>query len=144
MGIRLGLMHGAGDASCDSFYSRAGRVFMRGHLSVTVAVLIAIPAWPQQNPPNLADKSIEELMDIQVTSVSKTEEKLSQTASAVFVITQEDIRNSGATNIPDLLRMVPGLDVAQIDASTWAISARGFNLQFANKLLVLIRSEEHT
>lgn len=54
------------------------------------------------------------------------------------MITQEDIRRSGATDIPDLLRMVPGLDVAQINANTWAISARGFNLQFANKLLVLV------
>jgi iron complex outermembrane recepter protein len=68
----------------------------------------------------------------------KKEQKLSRTPAAVFVITQEDIRRSGATNIPDLLRMVPGLDVAQINANTWAISARGFNLQFANKLLVLV------
>ncbi len=77
-------------------------------------------------------------MDMEVTSASKKEQKLSQVAAAIFVITQEDIRSSGALNIPDLLRMVPGLDVAQINASTWAISARGFNLQFANKLLVLI------
>jgi iron complex outermembrane recepter protein len=54
------------------------------------------------------------------------------------VITQEDIHRSGATNIPDLLRIVPGLDVAQINVNTWAISARGFNLQFGNKLLVLV------
>ena len=77
-------------------------------------------------------------MNVQVTSVSKTEQKISQVAAAIFVITQEDIRRSGATNIPDLLRMVPGLDVAQINGNTWAISSRGFNLQFANKLLVLI------
>lgn len=77
-------------------------------------------------------------MNIEVTSVSKTEQKLSQAAAAIFVITQEDIRRSGATNIPDLLRMVPGLDVSQINANDWAISARGFNQQFSNKLLVLI------
>jgi iron complex outermembrane receptor protein len=59
-------------------------------------------------------------------------------AAAIFVITQEDIRSSSALNIPDLLRMVPGLDVARINANTWAISSRGFTLQFANKLLVLI------
>jgi iron complex outermembrane receptor protein len=87
---------------------------------------------------NLAQASLEDLLNIQVTSVSKKEQKLSRTPAAVFVITQEDIRRSGATNIPDLLRMVPGLDVAQINANTWAISARGFNLQFANKLLVLV------
>ena len=63
---------------------------------------------------------------------------MSQVAAAIFVITQQDIGRSGATNIPDLLRMVPGLDVAQINSNTWAISARGFNLQFENKLLVLI------
>jgi len=82
--------------------------------------------------------SIEDLMNVKVTSVSRTEQKLSRTASAVFVITQGDIARSGATNIPDLLRMVPGLDVAQIDGSTWAISARGFNQQSSDKLLVLI------
>src|SRR5260370_16404692 len=77
-------------------------------------------------------------MDMEVTSVSKREQKLSQVAAAIFVITQEDIRHSGATNIPDLLRMVPGLNVAQINSNNWAISARGFNFQFARKLLVLI------
>ena len=82
--------------------------------------------------------SIEDLMNIEVTSVSKKEQKLSQAAAAIFVITQEDILRSGATNIPDLLRIVPGLDVSQINANNWAISARGFNHQFENKLLVLI------
>src|SRR4029077_18508891 len=92
------------------------------------------------SPPqkDLASTSIEDLMNIEVTSVSKKEQKLSNVAAAIFVITQEDIRRTGATNIPDLLRMVPGLDVAQINKNTWTISARGFNLQFANKLLVLI------
>lgn len=61
-------------------------------------------------------------MNVQVTSVSKREQKLSQMAAAVFVITSDDIRRSGATNIPDLLRMVPGLDVAQINSNTWAIN----------------------
>ncbi len=75
---------------------------------------------------------------MEVTSVSKKPEKLSDSAAAIFVITQEDIRRSGATHIPDLLRMVPGLQVAQADANKWAISSRGFNRLFANKLLVLI------
>ena len=99
----------------------------------------AVPVWPQQRPgSNLAQASLEDLLNIQVTSVSKKQQTLSRAAAAVFIITQEDIRRSGATNIPDLLRMVPGLDVAEINANTWAISARGFNLQFANKLLVLV------
>ena len=113
-------------------------VLKRGIVGLPVAVLLAIPAWPQQKVADLSEKSIEDLMNIEVTSVSKKEQKMSQVAAAIFVITQEDIRRSGATNIPDLLRMVPGLDVAQVDSNTWAISARGFNLQFASKLLVLI------
>jgi CheY-like chemotaxis protein len=67
---------------------------------------------------------------------AKKEQKLSRTAAAVFVITQEDIERSGATNIPDLLRMVPGLQVAQINGDNWAITARGFDGQYSNKLLV--------
>src|ERR1700723_1390430 len=105
---------------------------------IAACAIFAAPAWPQQQTPDLADRSLEDLMNIEVTSVSKKEQKLSRTASAVFVITQEDIRRSGATNIPDLLWMVPGLDVAQINTNTWAISARGFNGQFSNKLLVMI------
>jgi iron complex outermembrane receptor protein len=77
-------------------------------------------------------------MNIEVTSVSRKEEKLSKTAAAVYVINQDDIRRSGATNIPDLLRMAPGVDVAQIDANAWAISIRGFNNRLANDVLVLI------
>jgi iron complex outermembrane receptor protein len=108
--------------------------------SLLAGLCLAVPAWPQisSNPADLSGKSIQDLMNIEVTSVSKKAQKLSQVAAAIFVITQEDILRSGATNIPDLLRMVPGLDVAQMNANTWAISARGFNLQFADKLLVLI------
>ena len=98
------------------------------------------PASAQQisSAADLSNKSLEDLMSIEVTSVSKKEQKLSQVAAAIFVITQEDIRRSGATNIPDLLRMVPGLDVAQINSNIWAISARGFNREFSNKLLVML------
>jgi len=77
-------------------------------------------------------------MNIEVTSASRKEQKLSNTAAAVYVINQESIRRSGATNIPDLLRMAPGVDVAQIDANTWAISVRGFNDRYANKVLVMV------
>jgi outer membrane receptor protein involved in Fe transport len=96
------------------------------------------------SPRDLAQVSLENLMNVEVTSVSKKEQKLSQVAAAIFVIAQEDIRQSGASNILDLRRMVPGLNVAQINANTWAISARGFNLQFNNKLLVLIASRACT
>jgi iron complex outermembrane receptor protein len=77
-------------------------------------------------------------MNVDVTSASRKEQKISRVPAAIFVITQEEIRRSGATNIPDLLRMVPGLEVAQVTSSVWAISARGFNSQYSNKLLVLI------
>ncbi len=92
----------------------------------------------QQAPADLGSKSIEDLMNIEVTSVSRKEEKLFQTAAAIYVITQEDIRRSGLTSLPEVLRLAPGLDVARIDGSKWAVSARGFNGRFANKLLVLI------
>lgn len=100
--------------------------------------LLASPSRGDQPQMGLANQSLQDLMNIQVTSVSKTEQKLSQAASAVFVITQEDIARSGARNIPDLLRMVPGVDVAQINANNWAISVRGFNKLFSNSLLVLV------
>jgi len=79
-------------------------------------------------------------MNIEVTSASKTEQKLSRVAAAMFVITQEDIRRSGMTSVAEVLRMVPGLDVAQINANNWAISGRGFNERFADTMLVLIDS----
>jgi iron complex outermembrane receptor protein len=106
---------------------------------IQVAVLAALPGLAQQPPsPDLSQASLEDLMNIQVTSVSKKEQKLSKTGAAIFVITQEDIRRSGATNIPDLLRLAPGVDVARVDANRWAISIRGFNDQHADKVLVLI------
>jgi iron complex outermembrane recepter protein len=91
-----------------------------------------------QNLPDVTAMSVEDLMNVQVTSVSKRSQKLADAAAAIFVITQEDIRRSGATSIPEALRMVPGLQVARIDENKWAISSRGFNGRFANKLLVLI------
>lgn len=86
----------------------------------------------------LGDASLDQLLNTDVISVSKKEQKLSEVASAVFVISSEDIRRSTATSIPELLRMVPGLQVARINAHEWAITARGFNGRWANKLLVLI------
>jgi iron complex outermembrane receptor protein len=93
---------------------------------------------PQSKTVDLTQASLEDLMNIEVTSVSKKEQTLARTGAAVFVITQEDIHRSGATNIPDVLRMAPGVDVAQIDANRWAISIRGFNASYSNKVLVLI------
>ncbi len=87
---------------------------------------------------SLKKLSLEELMDIEVTSVSKRPEKLTEVASAIQVITQKDIRSSGAKTLPEAFRLAPNLQVAQVNSSQWAISARGFNNVLANKLLVLI------
>ncbi len=86
----------------------------------------------------LIDMSLEELMNVEVTSVSRRSQKISEVASAVFVITQDDIRRSGAISIPEALRMAPGVQVARIGTDKWAVSIRGFNGRTANKLQVLI------
>ena len=82
--------------------------------------------------------TIEELANIGITSVSKKAESLSDAAASVYVITRENIRRSGATSIPEILRLAPNLQVARVDSSQYAIRARGFNNATANKLLVLI------
>lgn len=87
---------------------------------------------------SLADFSLEELSDIVVTSVSRRQERVIDAAASVFVISSNDIRRSGATSLPEALRLAPNLQVARIDASQYAITARGGNSTTANKLLVLI------
>ena len=89
-------------------------------------------------PQSLKDLSLEQLMDLEVTSASRHPEKLSETASAIQVITGDDIRRSGATSLPEALRLADNLDVAQKNSHDWAITARGFNTALANKLLVMI------
>ncbi len=86
----------------------------------------------------LSGLSMDDLMNVEVTSVARHGERLSDTAAAVFVITRDDIARSGATTIPDVLRIVPGLEVASVDGTIWAISARGFNGRWANEMLVMI------
>jgi iron complex outermembrane recepter protein len=87
---------------------------------------------------DLGKLSIEELMESKVVTATRSEQQLTDTAAAAYVISQDDIRRSGATTIPEALRMVPGLHVARISSTKWAISARGFNGQIADKLLVLM------
>ncbi len=87
---------------------------------------------------DLSRMSLEELSNIEITSVSKKPELLGDAPAAVYVITREDIRRSGATSIPEILRLAPNLQVARVDSSQYAITARGFNSTTANKLLVLI------
>jgi iron complex outermembrane receptor protein len=116
--------------------SLAQRLFLLVVLGVFLAVTVA--AQGPQNIPDVTAISLEDLMNLQVTSVSKRAEKLADAAAAIFVITQDDIRRSGASSIPEALRLVPGLEVARIDENKWAIGSRGFNGRFDNKLLVLI------
>jgi iron complex outermembrane receptor protein len=114
------------------------------HISTTVLSIIclllhtSINAQKGYSPGELKKLSVEELMNIEVTLVSRTPEKLTEAASAIQVITSESIRRSGATNIPEALRLATNLQVARITATAWIISARGFNTIFANKLLVMI------
>jgi iron complex outermembrane recepter protein len=111
------------------------------YLNIALGVLLlslAGAAEGQKAARDLTEASLEDLMNIEVTTVSKKVQKLSEAPAAVFVITQEDIRRSGMTTIPDLLRMVPGLQVGQMQGGTWAVSARGFNSQASDKMLVMV------
>ena len=115
---------------------------MSGRLvaAVSLAILAFAPARAADPEPakGLQDLPLEDLLSLEVTTVSKQQQSVAESAAAVYVVTQDDIRRSGATTLPDLLRMVPGLQVGRITANTWSITARGFSGEFANKLLVLI------
>jgi iron complex outermembrane receptor protein len=103
-----------------------------------VAFLPSNAALAQSGPPDLMKLTIEDLMNIEVTSASRKEQRAKDAAAAIFVITRDDIRRSGMTTVPDVLRLAPGVDVAQINSNKWSVSIRGFNGLFANKLLVLV------
>ncbi len=97
-----------------------------------------MPSGPTESPRGLAGLDLTALMNIEVTSVSGRPERLSDAAGSIFVITGDEIRRSGATSLPEALRLAPALDVVQVSASGYTISARGFLNSGANKLLVLI------
>jgi iron complex outermembrane receptor protein len=98
----------------------------------------AQPALAQTRPADLALATLEDLMNIEVTSPSRKEQRAEEVPAAIYVITQDDIRRSGMTTVPDLLRLVPGVQVAQINSNKWAVSVRGFNSLYSTKLLVLV------
>jgi iron complex outermembrane receptor protein len=124
----------------DSLTSRLARHLRRTGLLAGILTALPVQAATLDSilPDDLTDMSLEALMDIEITSVAKKPQKQSAAAAAIFVITNDDLRRWGVTNIPEALRRVPGIDVARIDANKWAITSRGFNSRFANKLLVLI------
>jgi iron complex outermembrane recepter protein len=126
--------------------NRRGEARRRHRLHHAAAVLIVVTGGivaasdaAAQTVEELRRLSIEDLANVEITSVSKRPQPLSQAPASVYVITSEDIRRSGAASIPEVLRLAPNLQVARLDAASYAISARGFNsFQAANKLLVLI------
>ena len=121
--------------SPDFFLSRAG-------LRLLWAILAFLPTVqgdsPPQDPAALKSLSLEELSQIEVTTPSKEPVKAFQTPAAIYVITGEDIRRSGATSIPEALRLAPGVEVARIDANKWSIGIRGFGSRLTRSVLVLI------
>jgi iron complex outermembrane receptor protein len=122
----------------DVIVSQTRRFVNRLIAVVALSLPLTGHAVHAQENRDLSSLSVDDLLNVEVTSVSRKGQKLSDTAAAVFVVTQDDIRRSGATTIPEILRIVPGLDVARVNGNVWAISARGSNGQFANKLLVMI------
>ena len=135
-----------GDDAC-SYVSRGPLVRAKRVLAAALAVMFVTAnvnattggnGTGKQHMPDVTTLSVEDLMNMQVTSVSKRTQKVADAAAAIFVITADDIARSGARSIPELLRMVPGLQVARIDQNKWAIGSRGFNGRFDDKLLVLI------
>src|SRR4051812_16612254 len=116
----------------------------RSRCSRLILLLVALhfsasnlPAQPTNSATDLTVMPLESLMNMEVTTVARKAERLSQSPAAIFVITDDGIIRSGATSIPEALRLAPGIDAARLDANQWAVSARGFNDVFANKLLVL-------
>ena len=115
-------------------------------LALATAVLLALPLPAASGPwgtseaegDDISELDLAQIMQIKVTSVSRREEKLGRAAAAVTVLTSEDIRRSGASSLAEVLRLVPGVQVARFGTAGWAVSARGFNAAFANKLLVLV------
>lgn len=112
---------------------RRASAFLSGLLA---ASLHAAPS--DETGRNLADLSLEQLMNETVTSVSKKEQKLNEAPAAISVLSNDDLRRSGATSVAEALRLVPGMSVASVNSSQTAVSARGFNSLYANKLLVLV------
>src|SRR5713226_598755 len=96
------------------------------------------PESAPENPGQLKQLSLEELGKIEVTTASRVPVQATRTPAAIYVITQEDIRRSGATSIPEVLRLVPGVEVARIDSSKWSIGVRGFGSRLSRSVLVLI------
>jgi len=107
-------------------------------LAVSLALGAGSASAADMPPGDIADLSLEQLENIVITSVSRQEERLANAAASIFIISASDIRRSGVRSIPEALRLAPNLQVSRVDARNYAITARGFNSPFENKLLVMI------
>lgn len=112
--------------------------FFIASAAVAAITVIGGAAHAQTEAAPLAELSLEEILQANVTSVAKRPQRVEESAAAVFVISREDIRRAGVTTLPELFRMVPGMEVASLASGNAAVTARGFNGRFSNKLLVLI------
>lgn len=114
----------------------------RSRIIARVMLLSALTTSPaalaRELDVDIKNTTIEQLMQISVTTVSRQEEGLQTSPAAIYVLSREDIRRAGVTSVPEALRLVPGVQVARVDANKWAVSIRGFNSRSANKLLVLV------
>ena len=119
-----------------------GRMFPGLRPMACVLIGCAVPrlafAQVPAPAPDFSALDIDELARVRITSVSRRPEPVARAAAAVTVISREDLRRSGATTLPDMLRAVPGLHAARVGARDWAVSARGFNSQLSNKVLVIV------
>src|SRR5687768_11954752 len=110
----------------------------------SIPAILLLTSWSAQaavqpmRVADLADLSLEQLAQVSVTSVTRRPERLAEVPASIFVITQEDIRRSGATSLPEALRLAPNLHVARTDSAQYAITSRGGNTSTANKMLVLV------
>jgi iron complex outermembrane recepter protein len=124
-------------ARCSSLLGRSALCAVT--LSVWLASTVGEISAKTQGAGNpLKEFTLEQLGNVEVTTLSKEPEEVRQTAAAIYVITNEDIQRSGVTNIPDALRLAPGVEVAQIDSSKWSIGIRGFGSRLSRDVLVLI------
>src|SRR2546430_9680169 len=125
-------------------YTRGGTVTFPATKILMLVLLLTVLVKQSRGNDNpgpevpLTQVSLEELGQIEVTTVSKQPVKVSQTPAAIYVITQEDIRRSGATSIPEALRLAPGVEVARVDSNTWSLGVRGFGSALSRSVLVLI------
>src|SRR3979409_1484011 len=112
--------------------------FLAFALSLVAPVQKSWASVTETNDDDLKQLSLEQLANVEVTITSKEPVTIARTPAAIYVLTSEDIRRSGATSIPEVLRLVPGVEVARVNSNIWAVGIRGFGSAFSKSVLVLI------